>query len=98
MFKVKLMNKIAKVGTDVLSATRYEVGDKVENEDAILVRSAALHEMPFGENLKAIARCARYPVMVPKPGPISMTAVSLSSSAASKMVLTAPSSIKKFCP
>lgn len=57
MFKVKLMNKIAKVGTDVLSATRYEVGDKVENEDAILVRSAALHEMPFGENLKAIARC-----------------------------------------
>ena len=57
MFKVKLMNKIAKVGTDVLSKERYEIGEKVENEDAILVRSAALHEMPFSENLKAIARC-----------------------------------------
>ncbi len=57
MFKVKLMNKIAKVGTDVLSKERYEIGEKVENEDAILVRSAALHEMPLSENLKAIARC-----------------------------------------
>ena len=57
MFKVKLMNKIAKVGTDVLSKEKYEIGEKVENEDAILVRSAALHEMPFSNNLKAIARC-----------------------------------------
>ncbi|MBQ7368532.1 MAG: phosphoglycerate dehydrogenase [Clostridia bacterium] len=57
MFKVKLMNKIAKVGTDVLSREKYEISETVENEDAILVRSAALHEMPIGENLKAIARC-----------------------------------------
>ena len=57
MFKVKLMNKIAKVGTDVLSKDKYEISEKVENEDAILVRSAALHEMAFSENLKAIARC-----------------------------------------
>ena len=57
MFKVKLMNKIAKVGTDVLSKEKYEISDNLENEDAILVRSAALHELAFGENLKAIARC-----------------------------------------
>jgi len=57
MLKVKLMNKIAKVGTDVLSPLRYEVGDKVEAEDAVMVRSAALHEMPFSPNLRAIARC-----------------------------------------
>ena len=57
MLKVKLMNKIAKVGTDVLSQTKYEVSDNVENEDAIMVRSAALHEMPFSSNLRAIARC-----------------------------------------
>ncbi|MBQ8309329.1 MAG: 3-phosphoglycerate dehydrogenase [Clostridia bacterium] len=57
MLKVKLMNKIAKVGTDVLSQTKYEIGEKLENEDAILVRSAALHDMPFSQNLKAIARC-----------------------------------------
>ncbi|MBQ8685503.1 MAG: 3-phosphoglycerate dehydrogenase [Clostridia bacterium] len=57
MLKVKLMNKIAKVGTDILSPAKYEVSDAVENEDAIMVRSAALHEMKFSENLRAIARC-----------------------------------------
>ena len=57
MLKVKLMNKIAKVGTDVLSANKYEVSADVNNEDAILVRSAALHDMEFAPNLRAIARC-----------------------------------------
>ncbi|MBR2023780.1 MAG: phosphoglycerate dehydrogenase [Clostridia bacterium] len=57
MLKVKLMNKIAKVGTDVLSPAQYEVSDKVEQEDAIMVRSASLHEMEFSPNLRAIARC-----------------------------------------
>ena len=56
MLKVKLMNKIAKVGTDVL-ANRYEVADNLQNEDAIMVRSAALHDMEFSSNLRAIARC-----------------------------------------
>ncbi len=56
MLKVKLMNKIAKVGTDVLSG-KYEVGANVENEAAIMVRSAALHDMEFAPTLRAIARC-----------------------------------------
>lgn len=57
MLKVKLMNKIAKVGTDVLSPLRYEVSANVENEDAVMVRSMALHEMAFSPSLRAIARC-----------------------------------------
>ena len=57
MLKVKLMNKIAKVGTDVLSPLRYEVGTDIVNEDAIMVRSAALHDMEFSSQLRAIARC-----------------------------------------
>lgn len=57
MLKVKLMNKIAKVGTDVLSPLRYELGEALCGEDAIMVRSAALHDMEFAENLRAIARC-----------------------------------------
>lgn len=56
MLKIKLMNKIAEVGTDILQG-RYEVGSNVENEDAIMVRSASLHEMSFSKNLRAIARC-----------------------------------------
>ena len=57
MLKIKLMNKIAKIGTDMLSPEKYEIGDTIQNEDAIMVRSAALHDIPFGENLRAIARC-----------------------------------------
>lgn len=57
MLKIKLMNKIAKVGTDMLSQEKYQVGESLENEDAILVRSASLHDLPFSENLRAIARC-----------------------------------------
>ncbi|MBR6703200.1 MAG: 3-phosphoglycerate dehydrogenase [Clostridia bacterium] len=57
MLKIKLMNKIAKVGTALFSREKYEVSDSVENEDAIMVRSASLHEQVFSKNLRAIARC-----------------------------------------
>lgn len=56
MMNIKLMNKIAAVGTAKFDKALYNVGDAVEKEDAIMVRSAALHEYPFGEELKAIAR------------------------------------------
>ena len=57
MKNIKLMNKIAKVGTDKLDPRDYIVGADVTNEDAIMVRSAALHDLEFDQNLKAIARC-----------------------------------------
>ena len=56
MFNIKTMNKIAAVGLERLPAENYAVGDGVENEDAILVRSAKLHDYVFPENLWAIAR------------------------------------------
>lgn len=56
MNKVKLLNKISKIGTDVFDKTKYEVGDGVESPDAIMVRSAAMHDMEFGPELLAIAR------------------------------------------
>lgn len=56
MLKIKLMNKIAEVGTSVLSS-RYEIGADVNSEDAIMVRSASLHTYDFSKNLRAIARC-----------------------------------------
>jgi len=56
MMKIKLLNKIAKVGIDNLNKTKYEVSEFVENPDAIMVRSAVMHDMPLGENLLAIAR------------------------------------------
>ena len=52
---IQLLNKIAAVGLKELGAG-YNVGDAVENPDGIMVRSAVMHEMEFGSELKAIAR------------------------------------------
>ena len=57
MKNIKLMNKIASVGTDIFDRSMYNVADDVNNADAIMVRSAALHEMEFNPELEAIARC-----------------------------------------
>jgi D-3-phosphoglycerate dehydrogenase / 2-oxoglutarate reductase len=56
MYKIKTYNKIAAIGTKNFESTRYEVGDNVENPDAILVRSANLLDINFPESVKAIAR------------------------------------------
>ena len=57
MKSIKLMNKIAAVGTDVFDRSVYTVSDNESAPDAIMVRSASLHEIEFPESLKAIARC-----------------------------------------
>ena len=56
MFNIKTMNKIAAVGLERLPAENYAIGDNVENEDAILVRSAKLHDYDFPDTLWGIAR------------------------------------------
>ncbi len=52
---IKLLNKIAKCGT-VLFDDKYTVKEDVENADAIMVRSASMHEMEFEPSLLAVAR------------------------------------------
>ena len=56
MYNIKLLNKIAACGTSVFEEGAYNVGENVENPDAIMVRSASMHEMEFGKELLAIAR------------------------------------------
>ncbi|MBR3806519.1 MAG: phosphoglycerate dehydrogenase [Clostridia bacterium] len=56
MKKIKLMNKIAAVGTNVFDKNVYEVSENAEAPDAMMVRSANLHEMEFNPELLAIAR------------------------------------------
>ena len=56
MKRIQLLNKIAAVGTDIFDKNVYEVAEGVENPDAIMVRSASMHDMVFGDNLRAIAR------------------------------------------
>lgn len=55
MYTVKLYNNIAKAGLDQFT-DQYEIGDDKTNEDAIVVRSANLHDIDYNPNLKAIAR------------------------------------------
>lgn len=55
MFRIKTMNKIAQVGLAEFPAD-YQVGDNVEGEEGILVRSAKLHDYPFPDTLWGIAR------------------------------------------
>ena len=43
MYKIKLYNNIAKVGLDQFT-DQYEVGEDTQDEDAIVVRRANLHE------------------------------------------------------
>lgn len=56
MYKVKTLNKISPIGLAVLNPTRYETGDSLENPDAILVRSAKMHDYVFNSELACIAR------------------------------------------
>ena len=55
MFNIMTLNKIAAVGTDRFGGN-YAVADNHDNPDAIMVRSASMHDMEFGSNLLAIAR------------------------------------------
>lgn len=56
MYNIQTLNKISKYGTDNFDTAKYTVADEVANPDAIMVRSAAMHDMEFGSNLLAIAR------------------------------------------
>ena len=55
MAKIQLLNKISQIGLKQFNDT-YEIGDAITDPDAILVRSAAMHDMEFGASLKAIGR------------------------------------------
>lgn len=56
MYKIKTMNKISSKGLSKLDPARFEVGDKLTGEDAILLRSAKLHDYDFPAETLAVAR------------------------------------------
>ena len=56
MFNVKTLNKISASGLGQFDTAKYTYGDDIASPDAIMVRSASMHEMDFPASLKAIAR------------------------------------------
>lgn len=55
MFRIKTLNEISPVIKKVFTAD-YAVGSEIDNEDAIIVRSAKMHDMPIADSLLAVAR------------------------------------------
>ena len=56
MLNVKVLNNISPLGLEKFPKETYEISTNEENPDAILVRSAKMHEMEIGDKLKAIGR------------------------------------------
>ena len=56
MYKIQTLNAISAIIYTQLSADTYTVAKEEPVPDGILVRSAAMHDMTFGDNLLGIAR------------------------------------------
>lgn len=57
MYEILTLNKISKFGLDKLDAAKYAWADDYAAPDAIMVRSAAMHEMKLDSKTVAVARC-----------------------------------------
>ena len=55
MFKYSCLNPIANVGLDLFT-DNYEKVEDINNSDAVLVRSASMHDIDLPDSLQAIAR------------------------------------------
>lgn len=56
MFNIKTLNKISDVGLSKFDPAKYAYANEIENPDAIMVRSASMHDMEMPKSLLAIAR------------------------------------------
>lgn len=56
MFTIQTLNKISPVGLDVFDRALYSWGDEAEAPDAVMVRSASMHDIDLPESVLAVAR------------------------------------------
>ncbi len=56
MYEILTLNNISALGLERFPADRYRVGNDIKNPDAVLVRSAKMHDMEIPANLKAVGR------------------------------------------
>lgn len=94
MFNIKLLNKIAKVGTDILDKDLFTCSDDCQNPDGILVRSANMHEYEMNAELKAIARAGAGTNNIPlddcaKKGIVVFNTPGANANAVKELVMTA---------
>lgn len=56
MYQIQTLNKISPVGLEVFDRTLYSWGDEMSVPDAIMVRSASMHDLDLPDSVLAIAR------------------------------------------
>ncbi|MDH5423834.1 MAG: 3-phosphoglycerate dehydrogenase family protein [Gammaproteobacteria bacterium] len=56
MHKIKTYNNISDKGLSRLPADQYEVSETMDNADAIMLRSAKLHDEPIADSVRAVGR------------------------------------------
>jgi len=56
MYKIQTLNNISVAGLDRLPRETYEVASEITHPDAILVRSAKMHDLELPDTVKAIGR------------------------------------------
>lgn len=56
MYKIKTYNNISEKGLSRLPTDQYQVGEDIANADAIMLRSAKLHDEPVDDSVCAIGR------------------------------------------
>ena len=56
MFEILTLNKISKFGLEKFDSSKYTYGDNIAAPHAVMVRSAAMHDMELSANTVAIAR------------------------------------------
>ena len=67
MYKIQTLNKISSTGLNNFSRDDYEVASEMNNPDAILVRSADMHEMALSDSVLAVARAGAGTNNIPIP-------------------------------
>jgi D-3-phosphoglycerate dehydrogenase len=69
MFKIHTLNKISAAGLALFPADKYEIGGELNTADAVILRSADMHEIDFNTlpGLKSIARAGAGVNNIPIP-------------------------------
>ena len=67
MYKIQTLNNISVAGLDRFPRDQYEIASEMSAPDAILVRSAKMHDMQLPESVKAIGRAGAGVNNIPVP-------------------------------
>jgi D-3-phosphoglycerate dehydrogenase len=92
-YRILILNKISSHGLKRLPAESYETGSEIANPDAILVRSARMHEMDIPPSVRTIGRAGAGTNNIPiaemsKRGVVVFNTPGANANAVKELVLT----------